>query len=245
MAPMRVVLLVAAGLAALSSLPAQADVTGRYAFSNTDRETGPPVELSMTVEVSDTGNFRLHLPGVPFYVLSMAGQIYLVSSAGSETQVMRAEDVNIALLEYTRAQGTGDLTLLEDLESRFSWKEVGPTTQAGWDGVSFALTFDDGPATQAPMLAVSDDPRIRPLAKPFIEVQTSFGRLLTIVPPGSKAIFERGAPLQIMFLKLVETNFAPIDESRFAIPVKPMTLDELRSSRALFPNTEVLDAPGE
>jgi len=241
--PMRGTFLVATGLAALCAPPAQADVTGHYAYSTTDRNLGPPVDLSMTVEVRDGGDFRLQLPGVPYYVLSLSGQLYLVKSAEGSVQVMRVEDVDALLVENARKQGTDELlTSLKELEAQFPWKKIGPVNQAGWDGVAFGLSADADLAQVPPLLVVSNDSRLQPLARPFLEVQSerygAFGRALTIIPLGSKPVFERGAPLQIMMLKLVRAEFAPIDPSRFGLPGEPMSLDEVRSSGALFPNPE-------
>jgi hypothetical protein len=228
---------------ALCAAPAQADVTGHYAYDNEYRELGPPAMLSMTVEVSDSGNFRLQLPGVPYYILSSAGRHYLVKSDERSVQVMRAEDVDAVLVEQLSDPANGELMgQLDDLERRFSWKEIGPTTLDGWDGVSFGISIDGGPVSERSMLAVSSDPRIQPLARPFLEVQSkgyrTFNRILTLLPPGSKPVFEQGGPLQIIALTLTDTDFAPIDPSRFSLPREPMSLDEIRSSGALFPKSE-------
>jgi hypothetical protein len=93
--------------AAICAAPAQADVTGRYAYSNSDRRLGPPVEMSMTVEVSDKGDFRLQLPGVPYYVLSLNRQLYLVKSTEGAAQVMRAEDIDTLFAEAHAGSGHG------------------------------------------------------------------------------------------------------------------------------------------
>jgi hypothetical protein len=93
------------------------------------------------------------------------------------------------------------------------------------------------------------DPRLQPLASPFIEVQSgrydALSRLLTVIPIRSKPIFERGGPLQVGVLKLVGADFATIDESRFSLPADAMSLDEIRSSGALFPKPEPLGDPLE
>jgi len=226
----RLLLLVLATIALLPQI-AQADVAGRYEKIEKDVR----FDFEMTIEVSDEGFVRLQTLNSNQYFLFRDGIVYVVAVGRDETTVVKLEDMMTVQQEVLGRMGWKSPPDLPSPEkSRFApMKEV---IVGGRKGTSYGIVSGQRDKPVYGSVVISSDPSLAPIGDAIIKLNSSWGKnmgemgaLLKLMNDEMLALFLKGAPLRMSVIQLTDVSYDRIPPSRFALPAKPMTLDELRA----------------
>lgn len=247
--------LVCAGLFFAGS-SAVADTTAVY------KPKSKTIPVTMTVEISDNGNSRYQMSTGRAYGLELGGVDYVVDLGASRPVVDRADDLFTAQKEamaaFMPAFRQHDTTAGPHLVPLGKVKINGRAGQAfGYEvgtKVTTGVVINDNPGsiqvgkstrelaqsaiqspTGSPVIVISDDPELAPLAKVMAnEFGKSFAMLSGVIgdPPEMvkemQTILGQGAPLAFAGMELQFVSHARIDPRRFELPAPPETLDQIR-----------------
>ena len=212
--------------------PAFADMTAHY--------VGLDDQRMLTVEIAGDGDrdLRMTFQGDPNYFLTHAGRDYLVKTSATGSTVMRQEDISTAWIERWGPARRS---------SRRSGQDVGLVARGmvsirGRKGIGY-VARGEGMSGQAdePVLVVSDDPTLAPLAAAMHrQFNTSFRTMQTLFGDaspwsGMAGIFDKGAPLSFLGMRLDTINRDPVPASRFVLPASPILLAEVKRDVASLP----------
>jgi hypothetical protein len=210
------------------ALPAMADTTAVYSG-----QSG-----TITVEVTTDGNARVTTGPSGTYLLKRAGDVYLIGTDPSGVErVLRSVDyiaVRKELAENSLSQhpGLGERIELGEREEaqHDTFVMGGEVSVHGRTGIAYFAAGGAG----APILVISRDPELAPLRDAMVmseEFADGVARAHVSYDPVVDRMLEvlkTGAPLKLLDSELTEVRSAPIPPSRFELPSKPETRDQLR-----------------
>ena len=224
-------LLPALWLFLLPLAPADAGLRVVYGSSEENR--------TLVVEVADNGDARIAESGDESYGLMLGGQFHVISRQNGQWMAARIVDV-AAAIDRAMPPIFGDaLTHAGPARpaAKLIIKKQGERTVGGRKGVVWAISGIGGASGGQPAeYVMSEDADLKPVGRTL--EQFMHAALLPGAPllgsgaaelvEETRAIFALGTPLDVggrFQLRSVEQ--AAIDASRFALPAKPATVDEL------------------
>ena len=215
-----------AWLAIAGASPAAADMTATY--------SAPHVSFSMKVEIDDNGDVRGQVTGQSQYFVTRGGEGFLIQTTPKGALVTRVEDVAAIMAEQWAALSPPE-DLAEELPA-LNLIESGTATINGRTGRAYFGKGRDGKLSPGPVVVISDDPHLAPLgkamARQFAMSNVMMAQALGEVPPFAREmqrILETGTPLLFSGAELQSVEISPIDATRFELPKRPETSDEVRA----------------
>lgn len=229
--------LIALSVTALTSQPAYADISALYSAGTDD------IGLSyrMTVEVADSGAARLHVTGRTVYFLIVDGDVYTVERGVDGVFATRLSDLNWVVTENESVGGIRS-DLIDELQET-GLKNIGNRSVLGRDGIGFAeprYHDDDDDELLRPDLVISQDKELKPIGAAIAQAldgRYGVGRTMSLVGIiGSLALYvdetaallKSGTPIKLGSLLLTKVSNEDIDNSRFELPERIITLEQLR-----------------
>lgn len=224
-------------LGAIISKPAHADISAFYS-AGTD-ELG--VNYRMSVEVSDDGSARIHVTGRSAYFLIIGNEVYLIDRGIDETYATRLSDLNKVVSENGTVAGLSP-SVIDDAQQE-GLEYLGNRTVLGRVGIGYAEPKhydDDGERSRHADLVISQDEGLKPIGKAIaqsIDGRYGAGRTMTLVgmigplmfyADETEALLKSGTPLKLGSLLLSKVAKGDIEDSRFELPKRVLTLEELR-----------------
>lgn len=209
---------------------ASADISGRYET----KEDKPILDMEMTIEADEVGSVRIQSSNLNQYYLHREGVLYVVTSGSEGSTVMRVEDFLKVQQEVLTQIGWKDPPAPPPMEkSRFS--PMGEEMVSGRKGVAYGIVSDEREKPVFASLVISDDPKLVRIGKAIALANTSsikgmgqMGTMLLLMGSDMFALMEKGAPLRILSIELTDVSYDPIPVERFALPSKPLTIEEIR-----------------
>ncbi len=235
----------------VSASPALADISALYEFPS-DNEY--PSDFRMTVEVNDSGDARIHVMGRGSYLLVKDGSVHVITRGIDGLYAETFADLDAALksrgelggisFEFFEEMGGSEIT------------EVGKHTVGIWSGQGYKVENYSLGSGEGPDLAISPDERLAPIGK---AIRQSFGSRygiartisLAAVPLSIKLfdtnvaeIFATGTPIKLGLLELATVSEEPIDQSRFELPKRVLSKEEIAKYLQPFEQAPAFKKPG-
>lgn len=204
--------------------PAQGDLTAIY------RSTAGGVPREMRVELAANGDMRGDLTVQGLYLIRKAGRTYLVTPRPDGPLVEDFNDLSAAMQDQMKGQPH----LCEQLATIGTPPQIKPAgrvTIAGYEGEAYAMSGRPG---GGPDLVLSRDPALAPIraamAMEYRLTVTVIGACATSMPlfRRMQELLESGAPLAVGPMRLEKIDTGPIDPTRFALPARPATREQVR-----------------
>ena len=211
--------------------PAQAGLRAVYGSAEENK--------TLVVEVSDAGDVRIAESGDSSFGVLQGGQFYVVSRQQDGWMAARIGDV-AAAVDRVVAPIFGD-ALTHDGPARPAAKLVtarkGTRVVGGREGQVWTVAGIGGMAEGAPAeYVMSQDADLKPVGRALEQFMHAaiipgaplMGSGAAELIEETRAIFALGTPIDVggrFQLRYVET--VTLDAARFALPVKPATVDEL------------------
>lgn len=222
-------LIAALALLLLPLAPADAGLRAVYGSNEASR--------TLVIEVADNGDARIAEAGDESYGLMLGGQFHVVSRQNGEWMAARIVDVAAAIDRAIPPIFGDALTHADPARpvAKLDIRKLGERTVGGRQGTVWRIAGIGGGGGQAEYV-MSADADLKPVGR-VLEQFMHAGILPGAPLLGSgaaelieetRAIFALGTPLDVddrFQLRSVEK--ADIDPVRFALPVKPATVDEL------------------
>lgn len=230
------------GFGVIMSQPAHADISAFYS-AGTDEFA---VKYRMSVEVSDDGSARIHVTGRSVYFLIIGDEVYLIERGIDEAYATRLSDLNQVLSENGTIAGL-NTSMIDDVQQE-GLEDLGSRTVLGRVGVGYAQPehYDDGERSRHADLVISQDEALKPIGEAIaqsIDGRYGAGRTMTMVgmmgplilyANETETLLKSGTPLKLGSLLLSEVSNGDIDASRFKLPKRVLTLEELREMHRPF-----------
>lgn len=224
------------------AMPANADVSALYEVGSDD-EFERTLDFAMTIEVNAVGDARLHITGKSDYFLIRDGEVYSISRGIDGTYAEKLDDLEAVISNAGQAGGIS-LELLGQLPA-IELVPRGTVKVGQWKGNGYAQRgFDD--EVGRPELVLSDEDSLRPIGTAFARFsQGRFGtlRALTLVnlfgviglyDPKVRELLSNGTPIRLNGLELSQVSSEDIDPTRFELPERVLTQDEIRQQNQPF-----------
>lgn len=216
-------------------MPASADISAIYEVQS-DHEFAQTVDFAMTIEVNDNGDARLHLTGRSGYFLIRDGEAYQVSRGIDGPYAEKLDDLEAVIVNAGQAGGIS-LELLKQLP-KIELADKGIVQVGEWQGRGYAQDGDEM-GSGWPELVISQDESLRLIGGAFSLLSSGrFGamRMLTLnnlfggfgfYDPKVRELIATGTPIRINMLELSETSTNEIDHTRFELPERVLTREEI------------------
>ena len=234
----------------MTATPAAADLSARYEA----QEKNAPFNMAMTLEIDSNGNERVQVAEQPTYLLVLNNVTYMVSRGPAGVYVMRLDDMVTVIGEVSKRMGIDKA--FASMPKKVAEKppaiaSMGPKVVNGRTGTGYGIS-ENGARPVYAFVVISEDPKLAPLGAAFAKsfAQSSvyankmfpgFGSMGGMF--GSDAeLFKKGAPLSIVSMNLTDVSFAEIDDSRFALPGQPLSIDQIRQQYQSFSAPPTLPA---
>jgi hypothetical protein len=206
---------------------ARADMTALYRQIDGDR--------TIKVEIADNGDARFAMSDEPWELIYAGGVSYVVYSLPKGLLAARVSDMQQLAAdrgEPAPRLGIATMPIAEQREAAVD----------GYAGIGYHLRTPYGVAPR-PQIVMSRDPSLAPLGPAWLrQIDFSIAMLRSrgaAVPETILAfrdILSRGAPILYGGHRLESVDRTAVPPQRFQLPVKPMSLKQLRrgEARALF-----------
>lgn len=236
-------------LLALVPTPALADVAGRYRTIDRDAL----VAMDMTIEADDAGNVRVQMGGMSAYYVFREGNLFIVQRGSTGLVVARASDMMTVANEAMQRMGASRLSERAggDLGD-FDLAPMGEEVVNGRTGMAYGIRPKPGEKPVYASFVISSDPRLAPLGRALAQANEgmvqdmgSLGTMLTRVNGEIQQVMARGAPLRILGIALTDVSYEKIPQERFALPVEPVTIQQMRAMAEPFPAPPTLSSSGK
>lgn len=208
----------------LAAAPADAGMRAAYDGSSEPRR--------LEIETADNGDFRIGPPGDAQYVLRLSGTTYLVTTTPEGPEVVRLEDMAVALGEamppFFRELFTAAARAQPAAAPRI--ERGARRSVAGFEGQLYKITMGTPPETSE--FLISDEAKLKPVGAAlggFIETMMVMATPLIGEAAGEmirdmRGVFALGTPLESKDrFTLVNAGEADIPAARLALPAKPLT----------------------
>lgn len=209
-----------------SPAPALADLTAKYVV--------PKAGFTMTVEIATNGDIHgdVGRPGQSF--ITRAGHGYFIQSGPTGPAVMRVEDMGTVMAEQTRKLDPKFREEMQQHAPTIKLVQKGTMTINGRTGAAFFMQAPNGSLSPMPWAVISSDPALAPLGAAMVRqfemsLTTMSSTMGTRPFANMLAVLRTGAPIFFTGAELASISTAPIPSSRFELPAKPATLDEVRA----------------
>lgn len=223
-------------------MPAQADTSVLYEVQSDD-DFEQAIDYAMTIEVNDAGDARLHLTGRTGYFLIRDGEVYSIERGIDGPYAERLDDLEAVIANAGQSGGIS-LEVLDQLPP-LELVEKGKVKVGRYEGRGYAQRDYDGEVGW-PQLVVSQDESLHPVGKAFARLlEGRFGALralsltnlfggLGLYDAGVRKLVAGGTPVRLNLLELTEVSSDPIDPTRFELPARVLTREEISRQAAPF-----------
>ena len=232
----------------LTAAPAAADISARYEL----QDSQPSFDMTMTLEIDAGGNERIQMTQQAGYMLVLNEVTYLVARGPTGVYVARLDDLVTVMGEAAKRMGFADALAnmpKSDQEKPPVLASMGSKLINGRAGTAYGIS-DKRARPVFALFVISSDPKLAPLGAAFVKsfAQSSsyankmfpgLGTLTQMFGPNIE-VLGKGAPLSMLSMNLTDVSFAEIDDSRFTLPAKPLTIDEIRQQYENFPTPPTL-----
>lgn len=226
----------------LAAAPAVADVSARYETE----QRGSSLRMEMMLEIDSGGNMRVQMGAMPMYMLMLGSDMYMVARGPTGVYVVRIEDFATVAREFIdrmesvrdMPDGTADPEAEQQRLVALGQREVNGRTGTAYGAPAH------GDTPEYVQFVISDDPSLAPIGAAFVRSLVNSTETASRMIPGfgnirnglapEMELLNRGAPLTMASMSLTDVSLEEIDDSRFALPAEPLTIDQIRAQYETF-----------
>ena len=222
-------------------MPAHADISALYEVQSED-DFEQAIDFAMTIEVSESGDARLHITGRTGYFLIRKGEAYKISRGVDGPYAEKLDDLDAVIANAGQAGGIS-LELLDQLPP-IELVDSGKIKVGSWEGSGFARR--EYGELGRPELVISQDASLKPIGEAFARLLDGrFGALRSLsltnlfggfgfYDPEVQKLLEAGTPIRLNSLDLTSLSQEDIEPARFELPARVLTREEISAQNTPF-----------